>query len=275
MAKHNEWKKTKKIYWSDELHDDFDELGLQRPNVPEGYHYERRNPINRFFSGILYHGIAKPVLGCYCWLKGIKYVNKKNLKKLNGQGAYLYANHVAITDVFKYQAHLFFFKKRVNIIGYPDSLSMPIVKHVVRALGYLPVPNHGDIKNMIALTNACEFYLKKKQFILIYPEAHIWPYYTKIRNFQNGSFIYPAKHNTPVVPIVTTWRKPKIGKKPKQTIIIGEPIFSKPELSLLDNKNYLHKECLAAMKAMSESVSQYEYIEYIHVDKKDDNNDKN
>ena len=261
-----EWKKTKTIYWKDELHDDFDEVGLSRPSVPEGYKYKRTNPIINFFSAILYHGIAKPILGIYCVFKGIRFKGKKNLKVLKGQGAYLYCNHTAITDVFKFQCQCFFFGRRVNILGYPDTLTMPVVRNLARALGYLPVPLKGDLKNMIALTEACDFYVKKKQYILIYPEAHIWPYYTKIRNFVSGSFNYPANSNAPVVPIVTTWRKPKIGKKPKQVVLIGQPIFPKEELSVADNKNYLHEKCLAAMKQMSESVEQYEYIKYIKVE---------
>lgn len=262
-----EWKKTKTIYWSDEINDDFDEVGLSRPEVPENYHYERVNPINRFFSGILYHGIAKPILGLFCLFLGIRYKGKENLKLLKGQGAFIYANHVGISDVYKYQTTLFFFKKRVNILGYPDSLSIPVVKHIVRALGYLPVPNHGDLKNLVKLTDACKFYLDKKQFLLIYPEAHIWPYYTKIRNFPSGSFIYPSKYNAPVVPVVTTWRKPLVGKKPKQTIYVCEPIFPRSDLSPQENKDYLYNECLNAMKQISESVHQYEYIKYIKKEK--------
>ena len=50
MSKHNEWKKSKTIYWKDELHDDFDELVLSRPSVPQNYKYIRSNPINNFFS---------------------------------------------------------------------------------------------------------------------------------------------------------------------------------------------------------------------------------
>lgn len=263
MAKSNEWKKSKTIYWKDELHDDFDEVGLKRPEVPEGYKYKRTNPINNFFSGILYHCIAKPVIGFYCVVHGIKFKGKKNLKTLKGNGAFLYSNHVAISDVFKFQAMGFFFKRRVNILGYPDAMSMPIVRNIVRALGYLPVPSNSDLKNMIALTEACGFYYKKKQFILIYPEAHIWPYYTKIRNFSGGSFIYPAKYNAPVVPCVTVWRKPFIGKKPRQTVVIGEPIFPNPNFGTNENKNYLHEECLKAMKEISSSYEQVEYIKYI------------
>ena len=263
MAKHNEWKKTRVIYWKDEINDDFDEVGLSRPGVPEGYKYKRTNPFNNFISGIFYHGIAKPVLGTYCFFKGIKIKGKHHLKELKGKGAFIYSNHVAITDVFKFQSYVFFNKKRVNIIGYSDSLSMPIVRNLTRALGYLPLPLNGDIKNMLALMDSMKFYIEKKQFILIYPEAHIWPYYTKIRNFHSGSFNYPAKLEAPILPIVTTWRKPKIGKKPKQTLYILEPIYPDPNKTTSENKEYLYHATLEAMQKCADSVPQYEYIKYI------------
>lgn len=266
MGSKKDWKKTRTIYWKDEINDDFDEVGLKRPSVPENYKYKRTNPINNFFSGILYHGVAKPILGLYCFFKGIKVVGKQNIRKLGGEGAFIFSNHVAITDVFKYQSYVFFWRKRVNIIGYPDTLSMPVVRNLARALGYLPLPLSGDIKNMISLMDAMKFYIEKKQFILIYPEAHIWPYYTKIRNFHSGSFNYPAKLEAPVLPIVTTWRKSRLCKKPKQTLYILEPIFPNPEKSASENKEYLYEETLKAMQKCSDSISQYEYIKYIKVE---------
>ena len=258
--------KTRVAYYHDELRDDFNELGLSRPSVPEGYKYKRTNWFNNILSGILYHGIAKPILGLYCVCHGIRIKGRENIKLLNGSGAFIYSNHVAITDVFKFQSQAFFFRKRVNILGYSDSLSMPIVRNLTRALGYLPLPLKGDAKNMLALTEAMEFYYHKKQFILIYPEAHIWPYYTHVRPFRDGSFTYPAKAMAPVLPTITTWRKSKFCKKPKQTVYILEPIFPKEDLSFVENKEYLHKETLKAMSEKTESVKQYEYIKYIKVD---------
>ena len=266
MASKKDWKKTKTIYWKDETNDDFDEVGLKRPSVPEGYKYKRTNPINNFFSGILYHGIAKPILGTYCFFKGIRVKGKKNIKKLGGKGAFIYSNHVAISDVLKFQSYVFFWRKRVNIVGYPDTLSMPIVRNLCRALGYLPLPLPGDLKNMVALVDAFKFYVEKNQFILIYPEAHIWPYYTKVRTFKSGSFNYPARLEAPVLPIVTTWRKPKLGKKPKQTIYVLEPIFPDPNRSANENKDYLYQKTLEAMQKCADSVPQYEYIRYIKIE---------
>ena len=271
MASKKDWKKTRTIYWRDENKDDFDEVGLKRPEVPENYPYKRTNVFNNMISGFFYHVIVKPIFGFYCWSKGIRVVGKKNVKKLHGQGAFIYSNHVAITDVFKFQAYVFFFGKRVNILGYPDTLTMPVVRNLARALGYLPLPLPGDVKNMVNLVDAFKFYIEKKQYILIYPEAHIWPYYTKIRNFHSGSFNYPARLETPVLPVVTTWRKSKLCKKPKQTLHILDPIFPDPTKTSAENKEYLYEETLKAMKKCSEAIDQYEYIKYIKVE---DNEEK-
>ena len=265
-----EVKKTKVAYYSDELRDDFNEVGLSRPPVPEGYKYKRTNPINNFFSAILYHGIAKPIIGLFCLFHGIRVKNRKNLKKLKGQGAYIYSNHVSISDVFKFQAYVFFFGRRVNILGYSDSLSMPIVRNLCRALGFLPLPLKGDLKNSIALADSMDYYVReKRQYVLIYPEAHIWPYYTRIRSFRDGSFNYPAKSNAPVLPVVTAWRKPLIGKIPRQTLYILDPIFPQEDKTVVENKEYLHKEALRAMQEFANDTPQYEYIKYV---KKEENN---
>ena len=270
-----EVKKTKVAYYKDELRDDFNEVGLARPAVPEGYKYKRTNPINNFFSGVLYHGIAKPFIGLFCVFHGIRFKGKRNLKLLNGKGAYFYSNHVSISDVFKFQAECFFFKRRVNILGYSDSLSMPVVRNLTRALGFLPLPLKGDLKNMIALADAFDFYVnKKKQFVLIYPEAHIWPYYTKVRSFKDGAFNYPAKSNAPVIPTVAVWRKPLIGKRPRQTVYILEPIFPQEGKTQQENKNYLYEHTLKAMQDFSNSVNQYEYIKYIKKEADNENDQK-
>lgn len=258
-----EWKKTKIIEWSDELNDDFGELGIDRPPLKKEYPYKRTNIINYFFSNILYYCIALPVFWLIAFFKGVKVENRKNLKMLYHGGAFIYSNHVSFLDVFKIASPVCY-GKRVNILGYTDTTSMPIVRNLARALGYLPVPLAGDFENLSRLCDATKFYINKKQHILIYPEAHIWPYYTKIRNFKDTSFAYPAMFNAPVLPVTTVWRKSKISKKPKQTLIVGTPIYPNEKLSLNLNRKYLRDECYKQMVEASESRTQYEYIKYIH-----------
>ena len=160
------------------------------------------------------------------------------------------------------------FGKRVNIVGYTDSLTVPVLKNVVKQLGFLPLPLGQDPENKAALIEAMRYYVHKKhQIVLIYPEAHIWPYYTKIRNFKVQTMKYPAIINAPVLPIVTTWRKVWWSKHPKQTVKIGTVIMPNAELTQEENIDYLYNETLSQMRALSESEKQFEYIKYIKVEK--------
>ena len=256
MAKKKDWEKSKTIYWSDELNDDFDEVGLKRPPVPKNYRYLRKLHV---LGWIFYYLIAKPLLSIYCFFHGIRVEGKENLKPLKKTGYFLYANHVAISDVFKFSAYAIP-TKRVNIIGYSDILSVKGVGGLVKSLGYLPIPD--DIDNLKKLKEAIFKLVNKKEIILIYPEAHIWPYYTKIRNFKDVSFIYPAESNKPVLPAVTIWRG-KEGKKPKQTIVFCKPVYPDPSLTPLENKKMLHDQCLLEMIDASNRYKQVEYIKYI------------
>ncbi len=262
----HDWKKSKTIYYSDPLRDDFNEVGLDRPSLPKDYVYERNNKVVNFFTGLFYFVIVKPILWIFCKSHSIKIKGKKNLKELKGKGFFIYANHVAISDSFKIQALLFPFK-RTNAVGYTDAMSVPVLGGLMKGLGLIPLPLKGDYENMKKFINSFSFYLAKKQAIIIFPEAHIWPYYTKIRPFRNGSFYYPALNNCPVVPMVTVWRKSKISKKSKQTLLIGKPIYPIEGHSVLENKEYLHKATYEAMVNLSNSVKQYEYITYIYKEK--------
>ncbi len=59
------------------------------------------------------------------------------------------------------------------------------------------------MKNFLA---TIEEKIKNKHSITIYPEAHIWPYYTKIRPFKEVSFKYPIQLNAPVYCITNTYQ---------------------------------------------------------------------
>ena len=59
------------------------------------------------------------------------------------------------------------------------------------------------MKNFI---NAIETHLNRKHPITIYPEAHIWPYYTKIRPFRDVSFRYPIQYKKPTFCMTNTYQ---------------------------------------------------------------------
>ena len=59
---------------------------------------------------------------------------------------------------------------------------------LVEMLAAIPIPsNVAGMKNFLT---TIQKKIDKKSSITIYPEAHIWPYYTKIRPFKDVSFKY-------------------------------------------------------------------------------------
>ena len=100
----------------------------------------------------------------------------------------------------------------------------------------------------------------------IYPEAHIWPYYTHIRPFRAGSFAYPAECGVPVVPYVVTYRERRVFKKlpPCITVQVGKPIAPDPAArSNSAERHRLRNAAYAFMHETAEQANQPEYIRYV------------
>ena len=104
--------------------------------------------------------------------------------------------------------------------------------------------------------------------VLIYPEAHIWPYYTAIRPFKSTSFRYPIKFQVPSFCYTTTYQRQGKKKKPKMVIYVDGPFY--PNKDLLDIKEQqedLRNQVYNCMVERSKN-SNFQYIEYIKKEKK-------
>ena len=100
---------------------------------------------------------------------------------------------------------------------------------------------------------------KKKDFLLIYPEASMWWRYKKVRPYKDGGFYIAEKYGVPVVPQFITYRAS--GKKdtegidiPYFTLHIAEPIYPKKELSKQENIEYLRQSAFEACKKIYEET---------------------
>lgn len=97
--------------------------------------------------------------------------------------------------------------------------------------------------SQIGISKTKEFYravktrIEEKNAVIIYPEGHLWPYYTGIRPFENTSFRFPVELNVPSFCMTTTYTG-KQGKKPKITIYIDGPFY--PDMTL-DRKREARK----------------------------------
>jgi len=97
--------------------------------------------------------------------------------------------------------------------------------------------------------------------VVIYPEAHIWPYYTSIRPFKSTSFRYPARFQEPSFCFTTTYQKNGNKKKPKIVIYVDGPFYPNSDLNLKEQQEDLRNRIYECMLERSKN-SNFEMIEY-------------
>jgi len=100
--------------------------------------------------------------------------------------------------------------------------------------------------------NYIEYRTNKKNSITIYPEAHIWPYYTKIRPFKSVSFKYPVKLNKPVFCITNTYQKRNNNKVQIVSYIDG-PFYRNESLQLKEAQEELRNRIYNTMVERSKN----------------------
>ena len=256
------------VYYKDPLNDDFAGTDISQKKVDDNFVYVHENKIWRVLSTIFYFGIALPILFFVVKIKRhVRVKNKKVLKKLKKTGYFLYGNHTNIYDAFIPHTQVSRFKK-TYIIANPDAVSIKGVKNLVMMLGALPTPSSPQsVKNFNA---AIEKRIGQKRVIVIYPEAHIWPFYRGLRPFSDISFQYPARLDVPSIAMVTTYRKPKVKinkkRRPFIDITLSEPIYPNPEFSLKENMKYIHDQVYNFMKETIDNSGSPEYINYVQGD---------
>ena len=108
-------------------------------------------------------------------------------------------------------------------------------------------------------------HLHKRNNITIFPEAHIWPYFTGVRNFPDTSFAYPAKAGCPVFAFFTAYTEPKgflsCFRRANMTVYVSDPIYAEEGLSEREARRDLRDKVYAFMKEASEK-STYAVKEY-------------
>lgn len=248
----------KKVNYYKTYEDDFVQSQDQDYKLPKDYKWIHENLIYKICSKILYK-IAYILSLIYCRLfLHIKIKNAEILKKYKNEGYFLYGNHTQpIGDVFT-PAHICK-GKRIYIIANSSNLKVKIVGGLLPILGILPIPSSaGQMKEFM---KAVKQRAEERNCVVVYPEAHVWPYYTKIRPFSAVSFKFPVEMKLKTFAATTTYQKRKWGKKPKITVYVDGPFEIDENLSKKENQEKLAKEIYECMEKRSKE-STYEYIEY-------------
>ena len=280
MKKRKE-KQPKIIYYEDELNDDFAGTKINANIVDNSFKFTHKGVLWTFFSSVVYYLFVVPIVWIYIkLLLRVKFVNKKALKPFKKKKIryYIFGNHTSFAaDAFS--PNLLSLPTRNKILVSPDTVSIKGIKTFIQMLGAVPVPSGKDgIRNLLRAVD----YYHTRYNITIYPEAHIWPYFTGVRNFKETSFLYPVRHNAPVFAVFTAYTKPKgflaLFRKANFTTYISDPIYPNLEKPKKEAQKELRDKVYNFMKECSNKYSTYKVVDYKPISEKpedDSNNTQN
>ena len=252
---------NKIIYYEDELNDEFSKSSIEPRIIDENYKYVHKNPLWNLCSFVLQNILSVPIKILYAKIKfRIKYIGKEKIKTYRNEGYFIYGNHTQpFADTFIPSIPMY--PKRNFLIVNPVNISLKGTGTLVEMLGAMPIPsNKSAMKNFL---EAIKQKTNKGYAITIYPEAHIWPYYTKIRPFKDVSFKYPIQLEKPAFCITNTYQSyGKNNKKIKIVSYIDGPFYPNKELTLKEQQKELRNKIYNCMEERSEN-SNIEHIKYI------------
>lgn len=233
----------------------------EKVSLPEGYEFIPENPFVRLYAAILYRGFKVFARFYARFYLHMDIVGREKLKKVKGTGYVIYANHTnPFHDAF---SPALVADRRIFTIISPVNLKLPGIGKFLPLIGGIPLGTNEKEKK--AMNEAVDKRLAQKKCLVIYPEAHVWPYYTKIRKFPAGdrSFKYAVRNNLPVFTMTTTYHKSKVKgqERPDMTVYVDGPFYPDKKLSEDENRAKLAKEAYDSMVKWSKE-SSYEYFEY-------------
>lgn len=253
-------KEQKVIYYSDELNDEFAGDSIVARPIDENYKYGSDSFFWNFAHVFWYKFFAPPIAIIFLKLKyHHKIVNRSCIKPYTKSAFFMYANHTnniadALIPTFVQNPNHTF------VIVNANNVSMPVLGRITPYLGALPLPdNMAATKNFM---NIIKLRIEQKHSITIYPEAHIWPFYTKIRPFSDLSFRYPVQYNVPTFCFTNTYQKRKFSKNPQIVTYVDGPFYADENLSSKEKKTDLRNKVYEKMVERSKN-SNVELIKYI------------
>ena len=251
--------KERVFYYTDE----FSEV-LKSDTVPKkitrSYPYIPKSKVWKIKRFIAYRLIATPLAFLYSKIylrQSVK--NKKLLGAAGEHGFFLYINHTQeIGDAV--MPHVAIFPRSAYTVVHPSNLSLPAVGRFTPLLGALPTPD--SLSGLRPFSEAIAKRHGENSVIVIYPEAHVWPYYTGIRNFPSTAMRYPVELSSPSFTMTNVYKKSKWIKRPRIISYIDGPFYPDESLSKKEAAEKLRDEIYDKMKERA-AESDCEYVKYV------------
>lgn len=246
-------------YYDSDMKNDYIKNKENKTKIDGNYKYIHSNLLWNLFSFLAYRIIATPIAYLYMKLKfDFKVENKEVLKKSKKEGYFLYINHTQmIGDAFS--PTLINFPKKTYVVVNKDNINLPFWGNIIKLLGPLPIPD--DIEAGKNFLKAIKKIIEKKGVIVIYPEAHLWDYYTQIRDFGSSSFKYPIETKAKAFSVTVTYKKRK-KKVPQIVAYIDGPFISDKNLNIKEKREDLRNKVFDEMTKRAKN-NNVEYIKYL------------
>ncbi len=251
----------KTIFYTNELTDEFAGDSIKAKHIDASWVYVHHSPWKAFTRFFWYRLIATPLAFLYTKIHwGHRIVNRQVFRQIpRSTGFFLYGNHTNnICDPLI--PTIITFPRSVHVIVHPNNVSIPVVGKIMPSLGAIPQPDdRSATKNFLECIG---IRIAQKKCITIYPEAHIWPFYTKIRPFETVSFRFPAQYNVPAVCFTNTYQKRRFRKTPRIVTYIDGPFYPDTTLSPREQREDLRNKCYDAMcrRAQNNTVEVIHYV---------------
>ena len=218
-------------------------------NIDENYEYvPKEDTIFSTCSDFIYYGIAYPILKLLTKIVyDFKIEGQGNIENIT-TGAISVSNHVLFLDCA--MIGLAFRDKKIYYTTQEESFKIPFVRKLIKLLRAIPIPKSiENRKNFLKAINK----LLEENIVHVYPEASLWPYCRKIRNFKNGAFDIAVRNQVPIIPCVFTFREPtgirKMFKKKKDvTLKILKPIIPDSDKYIRQQVEELKEKTIMSMK---------------------------
>lgn len=251
------------IYYSDPLNDDFASMHIRTREIGAGFPFVRNSRFWRIAAFLLYYLVAIPIVFVISKIYlGLRFENRGVLRQLHRTGYFLYGNHTRALDAFL--PAMTVFPKRAYVISNPDAASLPGLQRLVLMLGVIPIPT--CFSGMGAFLSALSRRCREGGCVAIFPEAHIWPFYTGIRPFSDTSFRYPVQEQLPAVAMVATYRRRRglfrFARRPGMTVTLSQPMYPRTDLSPKKAREDLRNRVYQFMLDTAASKENIDYIRY-------------
>lgn len=249
----------KKTYYYTSYAEDLIQARKQNYELPADYQWQKTTKVARAKSWAVRHGV-RALSDIFCPVI-LHLHSHETHRKISGnlqQGCYLYINHTQMVGDAMIPYYVLQ-KKWPAIVVSPANLSLPVIGKLIPYGGGLPIPH--QLRKLREFNQVVQQTVQDGKCVVIYPEAHVWPYYTKIRPFELSAFHYPAKDQAPVFCLTNTYQKPRWGTKPQITSYLDGPFFAPTDLTQKERQKFLSEQVHSCMQVRSQA-SNYEYLKY-------------